>query len=169
VIVLLDPNVASSGVLADGQRTDGFELGLTGYVTKNWSISGGYAYTDATFLNNISSTVRADAHVAMVPKNTFSLWNRYDFTERWGTGLGAIYRTKSFASNEQSGPSAVNVELPSYTRFDGAVFFKLDKNWRAQLNVENIFDKEYFINANSNTNITPGSPRAFRVSLNGSF
>jgi len=49
------------------------------------------------------------------------------------------------------------------------MFVKIDKNWRAQLNVENLFDKEYYINAHSNTNITPGSPRAFRVTLNASF
>jgi catecholate siderophore receptor len=33
-------------------------------------------------------------------------------------------------------------------------------------NVENLFNRKYFLNANSNTNITPGSPRAFRVALN---
>lgn len=165
--VLLDPNNPNSAVLTDGQRTDGFELGLTGYVTNQWSVSGGYAYTDATFTKNISATVRAGARLAMVPKNTFSLWNRYDFSERVGAGVGAIHRTKSFAANEQTG--AANVVLPAYTRFDAAMFVKIDKNWRAQLNVENLFDKEYFINAHSNTNITPGSPRAFRVTLNGSF
>jgi len=166
--VLLDPNNPNSAVLTDGQRTDGFELGLTGYVTNNWSVSGGYAYTDAIFTKAISATVQAGARVAMVPKNTFSLWNRYDFSERVGAGLGAIHRTKSFAANEQT-PAGPNVILPAYTRFDAAMFVKIDKNWRAQLNVENLFDKEYFINAHSNTNITPGSPRAFRVTLNASF
>lgn len=166
--VLLDPNNPNSAVLTDGQRTDGFELGLTGYITNQWSVSGGYAYTDATFTKAISATVQAGARVAMVPKNTFSLWNRYDFSERVGAGLGAIHRTKSFAANEQT-PSTPNVILPAYTRFDAAMFVKIDKNWRAQLNVENLFDKEYFINAHGNTNITPGSPRAFRVTLNGSF
>jgi catecholate siderophore receptor len=32
-------------------------------------------------------------------------------------------------------------------------------------NVENLFDVRYFINADSNTNISPGSPRAVRVAL----
>ena len=62
-----------------------------------------------------------------------------------------------------------NVVLPGYTRVDAAVFFTLNKNLQMQLNVENLFNKRYFLNANSNTNITPGSPRAFRVSLNAKF
>ncbi|MNR84389.1 putative TonB-dependent receptor BfrD precursor [compost metagenome] len=166
--VLLDPNNPNSAVLTDGQRTDGFELGLTGYVTRQWSVSGGYAYTDATFTKNISATVLAGARLPMVPKNTYSLWNRYDFTERVGAGLGVIHRTKSFAANEAT-PASSNVTLPGYTRVDAAMFVKLDKNWRAQLNVENLFDKDYYLNAHNNTNITPGSPRAFRVTLNASF
>jgi catecholate siderophore receptor len=61
------------------------------------------------------------------------------------------------------------VELPGYTRFDAAVFYRLSEKMTLQLNMENLFDKEYYINANSNTNITPGSPRAYRVSLNAAF
>jgi len=36
---------------------------------------------------------------------------------------------------------------------------------RAQINVENVFDRRYFITSHSNNNISPGSPRAPRVSL----
>ena len=34
-----------------------------------------------------------------------------------------------------------------------------------QLNVENLFDEEYFPDAHSNPNITPGAGRLFRASL----
>jgi len=33
------------------------------------------------------------------------------------------------------------------------------------LNVENLFDKKYWANADSNTNLSPGSPRAIRLGL----
>lgn len=62
-----------------------------------------------------------------------------------------------------------NVVLPGYTRVDAAVFFTLNRNVQMQLNVENLFNRKYFLNANSNTNITPGAPRSFRVSLNAKF
>ncbi len=50
-------------------------------------------------------------------------------------------------------------------RFDAALYYDFTENVTAQLNVENILDKKYFINANSNNNITPGSPTAVKVSL----
>jgi catecholate siderophore receptor len=40
---------------------------------------------------------------------------------------------------------------------------------RLQANVENVFDKRYYINADSNTNISPGFPRTLRVGLTTTF
>jgi catecholate siderophore receptor len=57
------------------------------------------------------------------------------------------------------------VTVPGYTRIDGAVFYRLDKNIQLQMNVENLMDRKYYISANGDNNITPGSPRAVRVSL----
>ena len=165
-----DPSPAPRNILGDGQRTDGLELTLAGNVTSAWSVVGGYAYTDAKLLGKTSLTLLKGATIGQVPKNTFTLWNRYDFSRAWGAGLGVIHRTEVFATTEQSGSGAAsNVKLPGYTRFDAAAFYTFDEKTRVQLNVENLFDKKYYPNAHNNTNITPGSPRAFRVSLNKSF
>jgi catecholate siderophore receptor len=37
------------------------------------------------------------------------------------------------------------------------------------VNVENLLDTAYYVNAHSNTNITPGSPRAVRFALTTRF
>jgi catecholate siderophore receptor len=173
-VVVLDPTDPSSTrtMLSDGQRSEGIELSVTGNLTAAWSVTGAYAYTDAKFVADTSATLRAGGQVAGVPKHEFSLWNRYDFNPTIGAGLGVIYRGDSFAANEQIATAAVpipNVVLPGYTRVDAAVFFKIDKNWQAQINVENLFDKNYYLYANSNTNITPGSPRAVRAQLIAKF
>ena len=34
-----------------------------------------------------------------------------------------------------------------------------------QLNLNNLFNKKYYVNADSNTNISPGSSRAIRIGL----
>ena len=88
-----------------------------------------------------------------------SLWNRYQFAPRVGAGLGLLYRSDMFAAIDDT------VTLPGYIRADAALFVSLTPKLRLQANVENIFDKRYFINADSNTNISPGSPRALRVAL----
>jgi catecholate siderophore receptor len=61
------------------------------------------------------------------------------------------------------------VILPGYTRADAAMFLSLTERMRLQANVENLFDRRYYVNADSNTNISPGSPRAVRVALTARF
>ena len=56
------------------------------------------------------------------------------------------------------------VTLPGYTRADAALYVSLARGMRLQANIENVLDKTSYINADSNTNISPGSPRAVRVS-----
>jgi catecholate siderophore receptor len=50
-----------------------------------------------------------------------------------------------------------------------AGFFNLTATIRAQVNIENLFDESYYLYAHSNTNITPGSPRAVRFALTTRF
>lgn len=61
------------------------------------------------------------------------------------------------------------VTLPGVVRADAAVFFSLTDKLRLQGNVENLFNAAYYLNADSNTNISPGSPRAVRIGLTTQF
>jgi len=59
--------------------------------------------------------------------------------------------------------------LPGFTRMDAALYYAWDKNIQLQLNIENLADKKYYASANSNNNITPGSPRAVRLGLHFNY
>ena len=173
-VVVLDPTDPASTrtILSDGQRIQGLELTLAGNITPAWSTTGGYAYTNAKFIANTSASLRTGADIAQVPKHTLSWWNRYDFTPAWAAAVGVIYRANMLAANELTPtvPTPVpNVVLPGYTRIDTALYYQLDTKTNLQLNVENLLNKKYFLNAHNNNNITPGSPRALRVSLNKAF
>jgi len=101
--------------------------------------------------------------VAQVPHHTASLWNQYQFHPRFAAGLGVLYRDDMFAAIDNT------VRLPGYTRADAAAYFTLSREVRLQANVENLFDKRYFVNADNNTNISPGFPRALRIGLTTTF
>lgn len=162
-VVVPDPTDSTKSLLVDGQRAKGLELGFVGRITKNWSVAGGYAYQDGKLLATQSATIVAGARLAQLPRHTLSLWNRYDFTRKWGVGTGLIYRDEIFASTDNT------VKLPGFVRLDAAVFHQFSDRIRAQLNVENVFDRTYFATAHSNNNISPGSPRAVRVSFTTRF
>ena len=157
-----DPNDPTRIVQTGSQRSNGFEVGVNGSVTRAWKIAGGYAYQDV-FVTSATTAARAGAQVGQAPHNTFSLWNNYQILPRLGAGLGVLNRSDMFAAIDNT------VILPSYTRADAAVFVSLTERMRLQVNAENLFNKRYYINADSNTNISPGSSRAIRAGLTVRF
>ncbi|MEA2978510.1 MAG: catecholate siderophore receptor [Alphaproteobacteria bacterium] len=159
-----DPAGTGIVVAAGHSRVKGIEAGLAGYVTDKWQISAGYANLQARFVTDTSSAAgvvaaRAGNHVPFVPTHTYSLWNRYDITYNWGVGVGVIAQDRYYAS------AGNTVQVPGFTRVDGAIFWRLNKFVRAQVNVENIFGAKYYPSADGNNNITIGSPRAARFVL----
>jgi catecholate siderophore receptor len=157
-----DPNDPTRIVQTGSQRTNGYELGANGSVTRLWRIAGGYANQDA-FVTSATAAAREGAIVAQVPRHTFSLWNHYEVHPRVSAGLGVIHRSDMFAAIDNT------VLLPGYTRVDAAAYVHVTRQLRLQVNVENLFDRRYYANADSNTNISPGSPRAARVALVAGF
>ena len=114
-----DPADPTRIVQTGGQRTNGYELGINGTLTRAWKIAGGYARQNA-FVTSVTTAARAGAQVGQVPHHTFSLWNNYQLLAKLGTGLGVVRRSDMFASIDDT------VTLPGYTRADAAIFQMLD-------------------------------------------
>ena len=157
-----DPNDPTRIVQTGSQRTNGYEFGANGHIAGAWNIAGGYAWQDA-FVTSATTAAAAGAHSAQVPRHTVSFWNRFRFAPKLSAGLGLIHQTQMFATIDNT------VTLPRFTRVDAAVYYALTKGLRLQANVENLFDTTYYSNADSNTNISPGVPRAVRVGVTAGF
>ena len=168
-VAVVNPDNPTELILSEGdsQRVRGVELGVSGNLSENWSVMGGFAFQDAEITRDIRTSatqvIRAGTVLAQVPRQTFSLWNRYDFNPSWGVGLGVVARSSMFASTSNA------VTLPGFARLDGAVYFQLNDLAQLQLNVENLFDSSYYASAHNDNNISPGSPRAFNLGINLSF
>ena len=158
----LDPNDPTRIVQTGSQRTTGCEVGLNGRISSAWSVAGGYAYQDA-HVTSATISAREGAQVAQVPHHTASLWNSYQIHPRLGVALGVLHRSDMFAAIDNT------VTLPGYTRADAAVFVTFGKGLRLQANLENLGNTRYYVNADSNTNISPGFPRTLRLALTAIF
>ena len=98
-----------------------------------------------------------------MPEQAFSLWNRYQFTQAFGAGLGVVHQDDRFASISNA------VTLPSFTRVDAGVYWTPSERLSMQLNIENLLDERYYPNAHNNNNITPGSPLSVRAGVTVAF
>ncbi len=157
-----DPNDPTRIIQTGKQRTNGFEIALAGDITPKWTMTGGYSYQNARITSATTAAV-AGKQVGQVPHDTISLWNKYQFTSKLGAGIGLVYRSDMFAAVDNT------VVLPGYAKADAAVFYNFNEHWRLQANLDNITNKRYFVNADSNTNISAGSPRGLKIGLTARF
>lgn len=153
-----DPLDPTRTVQTGSQRSRGIELGVQGTPSRGWQVAAGYALQHAVITGR-TSTAALGAFVPLVPRHSASVWNRVRVFGGVEIGVGGIYQGASFAAFDNT------VTLPSFTRIDAAAFLRVSANVDAQANVENLFDTRYFLTSHNNNNITPGSPRAIRVSL----
>jgi catecholate siderophore receptor len=149
-------------VLTGAQRSRGFELGVERSITSRWLISGGYALQKAE-ISKTTAAAPKGREVPLVPRHSFSLWNRYNLTKQFGVGLGLIARSKSYATISNA------VKLPAYARVDGALYYKLRGGIETQINLENVLGAHYFPTANADNNIAPGAPRTVKATVGYRF
>jgi len=162
-VPLPDPNNAGFFILSGSNRIRGFESELKGYLTENWQSWLGYAYTDARISGATSPTILAGNRIQLVPFHQFSWWNKYQINPVWAASVGVIYFSDSFASSDDT------VYLPGFVRVDAGIYARINETWKAQLNVENLFNKGYWASADGNNNLSPGQSRTFRVKATATF
>lgn len=138
-----------------GLKVDGFELQIEGQISDVLSLRGGYSYLDGE--------TASGKEPRELPRNSAFLWSNYQLTDKLGLGLGVTYQDKSLIKDGS------NAFLPSYTRVDAAMYYQLTEKLRLQLNVENLFDEEYYPNSHSTHQATVGEPFNARIALIGRF
>ncbi len=154
----VDPEDQEQVIVIEGSDTRGFEIQLTGNLTDRWSISTGYSYLDGE-VNRADGSGFDGNRTRQTPENMFSLWTRYDVSNRLSLALGGTYQDSFFVREDNA------TEVPDYTRIDAAAYYQVSDSTRLQLNVENLFDEEYFPDAHSNDNISTGRPLNARLSV----
>lgn len=155
----VDDNNVQNFVVVDSE-IQGFEIQLQGRVTDFWSVSAGYSYLDGEQVEQAGPT---GLRPRELPENTFSLWNAFTVTSKFGLGLGMTYQDDSFIDNGNS------ATLPSYTRFDASAYYDVSENLRVQVNIENLTDELYFPNSHSTHQATVGAPLNARFAVSAKF
>jgi iron complex outermembrane receptor protein len=141
-------------------RSRGIEWDFLGRVTDQLSVIASAAYTDAVV--TVDPTF-AGTKLANVPRQSGSLWGRYQFDPHWAFGAGV------FAQSQRQGDQGNSFQLPGYGRTDLMVSYDFKVGTaRAtlQLNVDNLFNRRFYTGSHqfSQDWIQLGKPRTFTLS-----
>lgn len=159
-----DPVNPNFSVQTGEQNSRGVELNVGGEILPGWNIFAGYAYNDSRITqSNIPGEV--GNRFQRTSPNALSLWTTYELQEGslqgLGLGLGVFY------VGERPVDNANSFDLPSYVTTDLALFYNRD-NFRAAINIRNLFDETYFVAFNRNR-VSYGEPFTIQGTLSWQF
>lgn len=160
--------------------SQGVEGEISGELARGWQLFAGY-----TFNRNHNKTPGIEGiYHSVTPKHLFKLWSTYRLPgelSQWTIGGGANIQSAHFVSG------SANAFNPDTGKFDGAavpfkfsqggyavwnasVQYRINRNWQAVLNLNNLFDKVYYRTVGtSGGNNWYGEPRNVMLTLRGSF
>lgn len=163
-----DPALAALGFSAQtGEaRNEGIELDVTGEILPGWQVFANYAYIDSEITKNNDGT--QGNRFPNVPKHGGSVWTTYDFQQKILRGIkvgGGIVARGEREVNEEN-----DAQMPGYVLVNlvaGYAFPVGPSRVTAQLNINNVLDKEYFPSSAGfdRTRIDVGTPRMFMGSV----
>ena len=159
-----DPTDPSDVVTLDGeQRVQGLEFGLSGQLTDNLRISGGYTFLDSEILSS-NNPFEVGNSVANTPEHSFSLWTVWTLPAGFELACGAQYVGERYNNNR----SDTRQEAPSYITFDSMVSYRMNDQVSFQLNFYNLGDEKY-IDRLGGGHFIPGQGRSAVISARVTF
>ncbi|KQT60008.1 TonB-dependent receptor [Methylobacterium sp. Leaf456] len=163
---VLTPQASGSGisVAVGGVRSQGIELTAAGQLTPEVKILAGYVYADAVVTEDPSLPVGTP--LINVPRHSGSLLAVHEVQAGpWkGFGIGGGIR----GVGERAADSTNSFSLPAYVAVDALAYWRYE-NFRFGLNVENVFDSEYYESSLNRFRVYPGAPRRFTGTMTVRF
>ncbi|MCG3709137.1 TonB-dependent siderophore receptor [Aliarcobacter butzleri] len=139
----------------DGVVSKGFELGVQGNLTDDFSLDFGLANFEAE--NPDGSKFNTDSS-----RTTANLWAKYTIDDyRFGAGLN--YKSKFY-----TGSGATKITQDEFMTTDLMAGYKINKNLDLQLNINNVFDEKYYEGIGDN-GMLYGDPRNFTLGMKYTF
>ncbi|HET8900244.1 MAG TPA: catecholate siderophore receptor Fiu [Rhodanobacteraceae bacterium] len=150
------------------KRVQGVELAAVGKLTDNWSLSAGYTTMDASVVKGSAVSEDGSSDLAYTPDAAFTAWTTWRLPFGLLVGAGARYNGEMKRGSDGAIGTPDHVE--AYWVADAMASLPLGERVNLQLNINNLFDKDYVAAINkSGYRYTPGTPRSFMLSANVRF
>jgi len=167
---------AACYVADNKQRASGVEMELSGSIAANWDISMGlsaikrkYAHwTDAD-----GNALQGQSFNDYEPTRTMNVWllHRLQGAARgWRAGLGMRAQNKIWRDIDAAGTRpAFTIRQGGYAVFNAMASWEMTPQWRAQLNVNNLANRNYQSGYLSAWYVYNAEPRSYMLTLMGRF
>lgn len=152
------------------QRVLGIEVGLSGRVTHDWSVLGGYTFLDSKILESNSGpdtlplpTLRDEGmRIQNTPKHSANIWTTYQLPWHLNVGGGVRFVDDRYGNN------ANTRKVDSYWTADLMASYAISEHVDLRVNVFNL-NNAYYFDRLGGGHLIPGPSRSASVSLGFRF
>lgn len=168
-VATTDPLHSGYAVLTGEVRVRGLELEARGQPVQGLQINAQASFLNPEITDDSNAAVVGNQPLKTVKQN-WSLWATYRLPGAWSHWRvgGGLFHSGAIAVD-----NANTLEIPGHTTADAMVGWDVTRRLSLALNVYNITDKRYYVDAQGGagqfTTAYPGQPRSFRVSADFSF
>lgn len=174
-VAVSDPDFPLYYVVTGQQRSRGLEVEGTWMPTPAWTAQLAYTLLDARITRDTSIPI--GTQLSNVPRHNLYLYGKYVIQDgalrNLGFNASVLYNSSKNSSLYEAdingdGELEAAARLPAYTVVDVGLSYEL-AGWQGRLELNNVFDRRYYPDANDFTRVTPGEPRNWRMSLSKRF
>ncbi|CAI3108687.1 Ferrichrome outer membrane transporter/phage receptor [Acinetobacter calcoaceticus] len=162
---LLTEGITDTYVDSGRVQSHGVEVELKHQFNDHLRVGANYTFTKASVIESEVDT--KGARLKNIPKHTANLNADYQF-ELLGREAGLVgtinYFGKRSANYIDNGTS-----LPEFTVVNVGGYVQVRPDLRAQLNIDNVFDKDYYVSSYTDEWVQPGEPLKATLSLTWNF
>lgn len=155
--VLVDDGTFTNYTSEQGTSSKGVELEVSGELADGWQFTSGYTYS-------LIEDSEGERIVTQVPRHSLKTFTTYRLSGAWDkltVGGGANWQSKT-------GTDLKYYTQGSYALFNLMARYDITDSLTASLNLNNLFDKEYFAGGPRCCGVY-GPPRNFMTSLKYTF
>ncbi|MGB9985210.1 catecholate siderophore receptor Fiu [Herbaspirillum sp. AP21] len=150
------------------KRNQGVELGVSGELTPNLSVTAGYSRMHSSVESGKIVTASGENILNYTPRQSFTSWASWRLPQGFVVGGGLRY--SGGLQRGRDGAIGTPTGTEAYLVADAMAGYAINKTVDLQFNVTNLFNKDYAASINkSGYRYTPGAPRAFALTGNFKF
>lgn len=166
----LTPTGAQAYTTGTGVETEGIDLEVSGALTPNWNVYGGYTYLHFRRLN---ADGQSDPSHLFKASTTYRLSGALD---RLTVGTGVTAQTSIRATSTPAGiptdgvsRGPTDVTWAGYAIWSAMAKYDLTEDTAVTLNANNLFDKTYYTRYGFYAGAIYGDPRSLSLTLSTAF
>ncbi len=153
--------------LAGNQIVQGYEVGASGNLTKNWQIFAGYAYMQSETEASSNANEVGQA-LSNAPEHSFNLWTTYNLLESLQVGFGAQFVGDRTNGTPNAAGTSIPRTAPDYWTLDAMLNYKVNEKLSFRLNIYNLADERY-IDRVGGGHFVPGAGRSAALTATVKF